>query len=65
MAQALFQSDYDAWTRWNKENTRLILDSQATDGSIGNGAGHGKAYSTGMMLLSAALNYCFLPIYER
>ena len=60
MAQALFQGDFDAWEKWNRVNTEILQDDQREDGSIG-----GSTYSTAMSLLSMALNYRFLPIYER
>ncbi len=60
MAQALFQGDFDAWQKWNQMNTEILEDDQREDGSIG-----GSTYSTAMSLLSMALNYRFLPIYER
>jgi hypothetical protein len=66
LAQALFQGNYPLWRRWTRENTQRLAELQADDGSILiPGASHGPEYSTGMALLSAALNYCFLPIYER
>jgi hypothetical protein len=60
MAQALFQGDYGAWQKWNAEQVRELHDSQRDDGSFS-----GSPYSTGMSLLALALNYRFLPIYER
>lgn len=60
MAQALFQGDYEAWQKWNGATARQLKDTQSTDGSFNN-----SAYSTGMSLLALALNYRFLPIYER
>ncbi len=67
MSQALFQGDYDSWKAWSENNTRRLRELQNADGSIGSGGGHGQgqSYSTGMALLSAALHYCFLPVYER
>jgi hypothetical protein len=59
MAQALFQGDYGAWQKWNAEKIRELQESQHDDGSFGGG------YETGMSLLALALNYRFLPIYER
>jgi hypothetical protein len=59
MAQALFQGDYDAWVKWNTATVRVLSESQGQDG------GFGDAYQTGMSLLAVALNYRFLPIYER
>jgi prenyltransferase/squalene oxidase-like repeat protein len=65
-AQALFQADHDLWKRWNEENTKFILSYQGEDGSIIIPGAQGYlGYSTGMALLSSALTYCFLPIYER
>lgn len=60
MAQALFQGDYASWQKWNAATARVLGESQAPDGSFGTGA-----YETGMSLLALALNYRFLPIYER
>lgn len=63
MAQALFQGDFEAWTKWNRENIRMLKELQQDDGSFqGN---HGQAYATAMSMLALALNYRFLPIYER
>jgi hypothetical protein len=60
MAQALFQGDYEAWEKWNAMTVRQLQQEQAEDGNFG-----GQAYNTGMSLLALALNYRFLPIYER
>jgi hypothetical protein len=60
MAQALFQGDYNAWQKWNAEKVRQLRETQQDDGSFAGGA-----YNTGMSLLGLALNYRFLPIYER
>jgi hypothetical protein len=60
MAQALFQGDYESWQKWNTATVRQLHDGQASDGSF-----PGGAYNTGMSLLALALNYRFLPIYER
>lgn len=63
MAQALFQSDFDAWQRWNTRTLRQLKALQNQDGSFQ--SGHGPAYGTAMSMLALALNYRFLPIYER
>lgn len=63
MAQALFQGDFEAWKRWKQDNNVLIRSLQRADGSVD--ATYGKAYGTAMALLSLALEYRFLPIYER
>jgi hypothetical protein len=60
MAQALFQSDYASWQKWNTATARVLNETQAPDGSFNN-----DAYTTGMSLLALGLNYRFLPIYER
>ncbi len=60
MAQALFQGDYAAWKKWNEATVRELHESQGADGAFPNGG-----YGTGMSLLAVALNYRFLPIYER
>lgn len=62
-AQALFQGDVDAWERWNKLLIRQLKTSQLADGSFP--GQHGASISTSMSLLSLALNYRLLPIYER
>ncbi|MDA1016315.1 MAG: terpene cyclase/mutase family protein [Planctomycetota bacterium] len=63
VAQALFQGDFDAWTKWNRETIRKLKATQLANGSFP--SGHGAAYGTSMSLLALALNYRFLPIYER
>lgn len=60
MAQALFQGDYEAWQKWNAMTIRQLQGSQADDGGFSS-----TSYSTAMSLLALALNYRFLPIYER
>lgn len=58
-AQAIFQGDYEAWQKWNAATIRMLKETQGPDGSFGG------AYQTAMSLLALALNYRFLPIYER
>jgi len=62
-AQALFQGDIDGWEKWNKLLIRQLKSAQQSDGSI-NGQ-LGLSVSTSLSLLALALNYRFLPIYER
>ena len=64
MSQALFQGDFDAWMKWKQENIRFLKQTQLANGSFEGGQG-GPDYSTAMALLSLALDYRFLPIYER
>ncbi len=62
-AQALFQGDLGAWEKWNKLLVRQLKEAQLPDGSIR--GGFGPTISTSLSLLSLALNFRFLPIYER
>jgi hypothetical protein len=62
-AQALFQGDIVAWEKWNKLLIRQLKQMQQPDGSIP--GQFGNDVGTAMSLLALALNYRFLPIYER
>jgi hypothetical protein len=62
-AQALFQGDVEAWAKWNKLLVRQLKAAQQADGSIP--GQFGGAAGTSLSLLGLALNYRFLPIYER
>lgn len=62
-AQAMFQGDVEAWERWNKLLVRQIKQAQQQDGSIP--GQFGNMVSTNLSLLALAVNYRFLPIYER
>jgi hypothetical protein len=62
-AQALYQGDPTAWEKWNKLLIRQLKQAQLADGSFRGQFGPG--FSTSMALLALALNYRFLPIYER
>src|SRR5262249_32800295 len=62
-AQALFQGDVEAWKRWNKLLVQQLKAAQQADGGIQ--GSHGPAVGTSFSLLALALNYRFLPIYER
>ena len=62
-AQALFQADPNAWEKWNKNLIVELKQKQKSDGHFdGN---FGPAVATSMSLLALALNFRFLPIYER
>ena len=63
LAQALFQSDVDAWKAWNLRTIAKLQKMQAQDGSFQ--SNHGTAYGTAMSVLALALNYRLLPVYER
>lgn len=62
-AQAMFQADVKTWEAWNAKQIQRLADTQNDDGSWDGGLGTGL--STGLGLLSIALNYRYLPIYER
>jgi hypothetical protein len=64
-AQALFQGDVAAWEKWNKLLIRQLKLAQQPDGSFKSQQQFGPAITTSMSLLALALNYRFLPIYER
>lgn len=62
-AQALFQGDVVAWEKWNNLLVKQLKASQAADGSFQ--SQFGQTIGTSLSLLALALNYRFLPIYER
>jgi hypothetical protein len=68
-AQALFQGDVEAWEQWNAGLVQELKKMQGKDGSFagfaGRGGGFGGTVDTSLALLSLAVNYKFLPVYER
>ena len=63
MSQALFHADEATWKEWNARNIRYLSTIQSSDGSFpGN---QGPSFNTAGALLSLALNYRYLPIYEK
>jgi hypothetical protein len=62
-AQAFFHASPEAWNEWNKKNIRTLASSQSQEGSWD--GQFGPTFSTAASLLSLALNYRYLPIYER
>lgn len=62
-AQALFQGDIGSWEKWNKLLVRQLKQAQRPDGSFQ--GQFGPSLTTSFSLLALALNYRFLPIYER
>jgi hypothetical protein len=62
-AQALFQGDIEAWQKWNKMLVRQLKATQAADGSFPSQLG--TQVGTSLSLLALAVNFRFLPIYER
>lgn len=63
MSQALFHSDEDVWREWNARNIRYLATIQASDGSFP--GPQGPSFNTAGALLSLALNYRYLPIFEK
>jgi hypothetical protein len=68
-AQALFQADVAAWEKWNAGLVKTLKAMQAKDGSLSGGRGGmgmgGGTVTTSLYLLSLAVNFKFLPVYER
>jgi hypothetical protein len=62
-AQAFFRVSPQAFDAWNAQNVKSLATTQLDDGSWTSGLG--PAFSTAASLLSLALNYRLLPIYER
>jgi len=62
-AQAMFHGDMKAFGKWNEKNQRWLSATQGTDGSWS--GSHGPTFSTASALLSLAVNYRLVPIYER
>ena len=66
-AQALFQADIEAWEQWNNRLVQELKAQRKPDGSLAaqGGPDGGPFAGTALTLLSLAVNYRFLPIYER
>lgn len=68
-AQALFQGDVEAWEEWNAGLVQELKKLQGKEGDFaafaGRGGGFGGTVDTALALLALAVNYKFLPIYER
>ena len=62
-SQAMFRASPSLWNSWNSQNFKRLQSTQTENGSwIGN---YGQTFATSAALLSLALNYRYLPIYER
>ena len=59
----LFQADVRRWAEWNRTNIASLGKSQQANGSWNDQ--NGTLFGTSAALLSLALNYRYLPIYER
>ena len=62
-SQAFFHAGPKYWNEWNRNNIIELGKSQNGDGSWD--GQFGATFCTASSLLSLALNYRFLPIYER
>ncbi|MGA2175280.1 MAG: prenyltransferase/squalene oxidase repeat-containing protein [Verrucomicrobiota bacterium] len=63
VSQAFFHGSPELWQSWNRDNIRSLRATQAAEG---NWEGQfGATFGTAGSLLSLALNYRYLPIYER
>jgi hypothetical protein len=62
-AQALFQCNVQAWEDWNNGFVKTLKATQAKDGSFT--SSYGTEVDTPLTLLALAVNYKFLPVYER
>jgi hypothetical protein len=62
-AQALFQGDIALWEQWNRRLVQELRNKQREDGHFSGSLGGSN--DTALSLLALALNFRFLPIYER
>ncbi|HBC87317.1 MAG TPA: squalene--hopene cyclase [Lentisphaeria bacterium] len=62
-SQSFFHTGTESWDQWNEVNIKSLKIMQTESGSW-NGQ-QGPAFSTAAALLSMALNFRYLPIYER
>ena len=62
-AQAYFHGSVSAWQTWNRQNLKTLAATQSNEGAWE--GPFGSTFSTSASLLSLALNYRYLPIYER
>jgi len=62
-SQAFFHASQAEWQGWNRKNIKTLGVAQNADG--GWSGQYGATFGTATSLLSLALNYRYLPIYER
>jgi hypothetical protein len=62
-SQAFFHGSPEVWQAWNRENIKALRATQAPEGHWE--GQFGQTFGTAASLLSLALNYRYLPIYER
>mgnify|MGYP005843270247 CR=1 FL=1 len=66
-AQALLQIDTDAWAAWNQQLVARLKSQRQPGGEFTDHSSgmRGPMVDTSLSLLALAVNYRFLPIYER
>jgi hypothetical protein len=64
-SQAAFHLDEATWQAWNSANITRMLRMQDPNTGSWTASSMGDCFSTSCALLSLALNYRYLPIYER
>ncbi|MDP6904889.1 MAG: terpene cyclase/mutase family protein [Verrucomicrobiota bacterium] len=62
-AQTYFHASPKLWAEWNADNIKRLQSTQQEDGRWD--SNFGGSFATAASLLSLALNYRYLPIYER
>ena len=62
-SQAYFHASPKLWAEWNATNIKRLKETQQEDGRWD--SNFGGTFATAASLLSLALNYRYLPIYER
>jgi len=62
-AQAFFHHSPAEWQAWNRKNIQTLAAAQTPEGAWE--GQFGPTFTTSASLLSLALNYRYLPIYER
>jgi hypothetical protein len=62
-SQAWFHGSPDLWQNWNRDNIASLRHTQTAEGNWDGQIG--ATFATACSLLSLALNYRYLPIYER
>jgi hypothetical protein len=63
VSQAYFHGSPELWRKWNLQNIASLRQSQNPEGNWDGQLG--PTFATAGSLLSLALNYRYLPIYER
>jgi hypothetical protein len=63
VSQAYFHGSSELWQKWNLQNIAALRQTQNPEGNWDGSLG--PTFATAGSLLSLALNYRYLPIYER